>query len=211
MKQGDEIYKQMVESYLETYGEKLLSENEKMKTEKIDEFAPNLHNTVFSYIQNDKKKKKIFPIKYLSVAASVIFCVLLVPAVIRHFEVEQYTNYEAVISQNISVTAGKMIPLKFTLPENYVVTNTLEDNGTSIYFLEEEKQSDEIFLSLKLENMPNEKPALFKEISLNNQSVYILGESTYNSVTFSKDGITYFLSNQKDISILLQLAEIILS
>ncbi len=99
----------------------------------------------------------------------------------------------------------QLMPLPFSLPENFTVEKSEVDDGQSIYYLNNTLQ-DDVVLTMEY---ADDTEKLFEGLTpydLDGTPVYLRSSGGYNFLTFQQDGILYTLSCKHDVNTLLELA-----
>lgn len=100
-----------------------------------------------------------------------------------------------------------IIPLSFALPPNLMVASVEEDNGKSIYYLQN-TQADDVVLTL--EYADEYDFAGLDTAQINGSTVYYKYRSDYSLVTFEKEGVLYEMTCKHDVATLMDLSSYIL-
>ncbi len=101
-----------------------------------------------------------------------------------------------------------VIPLNATLPPNFTISATGQDEGRTIYYIDN-TEKDNVVLTMQYANELPDTSAL-KEVPINGQVAYGGYNPDYATLVFIKDGVLYELTSQYDINTLISLGESIL-
>ncbi len=113
----------------------------------------------------------------------------------------------SVPNRTADVEPYEIIPLRFSLSEEFSVSHVEQDREETVYYLENTQQ-DDVVLALKRADQADTE-GLYA-ISVEDQTVYGAYRADFSLLTFQKDGIVYEMSCCHDINTLLGLSQKIL-
>lgn len=100
------------------------------------------------------------------------------------------------------------IPLSASLPPNFTVSAQEQDEGKTIYYIDN-TEKDNVVLTMQYSDSLPDVSAL-KEVPINGQVAYGGYNPDFATLVFLKDGVLYELTSQYDINTLITLGESIL-
>ncbi len=213
----DELLRQMARQYAEQYGSRLRRENvslrqTRLQTPRMDWTAQELHR---------RRRSTRRGVGWSLAAALVVF--LLSYALLQSrvgdslFDPSDNapTTADASHSPNHSdgsfgsqVPEGEPIPLSFTLPSSFSVSDVEVDRGETIYSLDDNKDDDVVLkLSYSADSNPLPMVAGLTTFHMGDKTCYGLSTPDFKMLWIEKDGILYEMSCRYDYSTLLTLGE----
>ena len=196
---NENIYRHIAERYIDKMGQELLDEQNSNSNNLKHIDTANLDRRVYKGLNKGKGSRII------KFAVSVAACILLVFAI----PVFRWINENGEINKSSDMPSqenfetqveNELIPLSFSLPLNMEVKDKKEDNGMSIYYLEDTFNDDVVMqLERKGADFETEK---FTEINIDGYQVYGFSEDNYNMIKFEYQEITYTMTCRYDINTL---------
>lgn len=226
---------QIARRYAEHYGEILNAENAGLERQKVLTVTPGLDKKI-SRIGKTSGARRFYG--GLSALAAAVLLMLMIPRLIslndngvmspapsapassgaEHSAAAPAPQPSAAEAEHSASApppqsspaepAPELLPLTFTLPDNFRVTDSELDNGKSVYYLSN-AFFDDVVMTMELDSDEN----VFAELSpleINGQPVYYKYTSDFSVMAFEKRGITYVLTCKYDVNTLVPLAEAIL-
>lgn len=223
----EELLRQIATRYAQADGERLLAELAGLDRQEGSRITPRLDRRVRAISLQAKRRR------YARVAGLLAACLILAlaaPPLLRYgwrqdlssaqsspagygesAARDEVAEDEAVVVEE-APAAGvgdyAVIPLTFTLPENFAVAGVEQDNARSVYFLSDQR-FDDVVLTLERTTRPPETGGLV-EIEIDGVLTYGISTGDYSLLTFNSGDILYTLTCRYDINTLLPLGRSIL-
>jgi len=197
---SENIFEHIAQTYSESVGGELQNELKSLPPH----YTPRLDQLTAKRIRSLKRRKYT---RIAGIAAACLVFVLLIPAVYRLQNLKSYDT-----SENLSESAqtddseSTLIPLSFSPPENFSISDTGEDNGVSIYYLADIRQDDVV---MQLEYTTTAEPLFdsLKPVTISGNQAYGISTADYKMLTFVHDNILYTLTCQYDFNTLVLLSK----
>jgi hypothetical protein len=186
----EEIYKELADRYVEQYGARLQQEADELNT------RHPAHVSIRR--KTDRRLAQQRNRRYTAVFGALAACIVLFAAL------RLVLPDGAVLPPDIgTATPGPVIPLSFTLPAEFTVTDVDQDFGKTIYLMEH-KWRDNVVLTLE---HPEKAPVWddFERHVLHGETVYLKTRADFNLLAFERDGVLHSFSCRYDINTLIEL------
>ncbi|HBU11373.1 MAG TPA: hypothetical protein DEB31_01165, partial [Clostridiales bacterium] len=110
--------------------------------------------------------------------------------------------------QEESGSGNEVIPLGFTLPDNFSVTAVEQDVGKTVYYLQDMRLDDVVLTLERSDGFI--VPDGMSEYEINGQTAYGVYKPDYSFLTFESGGLIYEMTSKHDLNTLLELGAAIL-
>lgn len=202
--QNEAFFSALAKQYAETDGLRLQQEAAQ-STETPD--LSRLDGLTNRSFRKKRNRSAVRTMGYISMAAACVLLLLVGNSILRNIN---HKTAEAPSYNDASTEeATQLIPLHFTLPQDYTLQSAELDQGESMYHILDPYR-DEIILSLKTGALSPEI-ASYPISEINGFAVYGLSGEGYALMTFERDGVVFVLSCRSGMADLETLAEVILS
>lgn len=199
---SEDIYRHIAKEYTEYAGQKLSQEKESLPPEQKDSIT-RLDDLVTRRIKFLKKQKMIHLTGF---AAACLLLILLFP-VFRYIQRDDgKSGNTASDSAAHEPPKEEVIPLSFSLPDNFEVAQTEIDQGVSIYYLNNTYDDPVV---MQMEYMDTAEPVFnhLQPVHIKGRPAYGLAAADYKILTFVHDNILYTLTCEYDINTLVSISE----
>lgn len=226
---SEELLRHMASEYMEQLGAELRKELEELEKSKVSYLTPRLDERIRRETGAGRRPKKW--VRLASLLAAGLVLLLLVPQFLRLNQNSGLSSSAAAADNAVGTeetpqadgekAAGEMpdaapdevlefevIPITFALPRNLEVAQVTQDEGKTVYYLQDANLDDIVLTMEETEEQPAAEGLVETEIA--GHIVYALAESRFQLITFQKSGILYVLTCQHDLNTLVPLAESIL-
>lgn len=192
----EDIYRQIAQSYQQQSGEQLHRQRQLLEQAPPSEQWPTqrMDAVVRDKTRGNRRRKVI---RLTAAVAACFLLVVLAPLMVRLFSTQQ--NDAA--KENQAEGIMEIAPLSFTLPDNLSVAATEQDQGMTIYYLDD-TQKDPVVMQLESTETAELQTEGLVEIELEGQRVYAAATDSYNLLTFEYDETVYTLTCAHDINTL---------
>lgn len=211
---SEEIYRHIAGQYVESYGEQLKKEQQELTQSGVTPITPGLDRKV-RRISRRKNRR------FLHIGATIAACLAL--AVMAPFVLRPGLDSAGTPSSDASSSAPaapdssdapapqpvyEILPLSFTLPEQFSVDHVELDRERSVYYLAD-SLSDDVVLVLEKTDRPIDTQQ-YTALKIGGHDAYAYASGDYNLITFQYSGIRYEMTCAYDINTLVELGESIL-
>ena len=205
MRGNDELFREIAGKYIEQYGQAL--HNEQLALDRQPgAFIPtaNLERRVRRQIAAGKRRP------YLRAATALAACLaiaLLLPFVLRTGQFSPDSPSTPSTSPSVSASPQPdfaVIPLSAPLPPGFTQSGFEQDNGKSVYYIED-SYMDNVVITLEKTTMPDTTG--LTAIKLGDTVAYGTQSDGYSLLTFQSGGVVYELTCRHDINTLIELGE----
>lgn len=208
---NDEIYRIIASRYEEEIGRQLLSEKGMLEQQSPQPDTRRLDELVR---RGTRRRRNMKTARWAAaIAACVLFAVLAPLWYPLVSDIRQPDTAESSPSaaEEMPEAEGtqELIPLGFTLPENFTVEGVELDNGMSVYYLSDSRK-DPVVLQLQHTEADGLQTGGLTELEIGGRPVYGRSADAYHLLTFESNGLVYTLTCAYDINTLVPLCESIL-
>ena len=197
---NDKLFKEIADTYVERYGERLHKERGEIPPRE----TPWLDWRVKACINARSTRRSWAVAGMVAAALLLVFALPQLSSLITGFDPTQSLDSTPAPGQ----AQQSVIPLGFSLPEQFTVADVEQDQGKTIYYLRDAKQ-DDVVLTLEMDARVQTNG--LEEIPLERHTVHGAYRADYSMLTFSKDNIVYELSCRHDLNTLVELSRGILA
>lgn len=213
------VFERLAKQYAETYGEKLKLEALELERQNVGYITPRLDKKVR---QIGKTGGRLRYATGLAALAAGLLLILTLPNLLNlnspgitasapeapAAEAPAEAAPPAISSKPEPPSDTELLPLSFTLPDNFTVADKELDNGKSVYYLSDANLDDVV---LTMERNPLEDIfAELKPMTINNSQAYYKYSPDFSVLAFEHDSVTYVLTCKYDVNTLIPLGEAIL-
>ncbi len=190
----ESLFRHLAEQYTKQYGANLREELEQLPP------APETPRLDRKLKRGQQTHKRMRWLPGLVAAVACLALVLLIPSLLDRTPPSD--------SDPSSDTPSSII-LASLLPPNLSLTNTEQDQGYTIYYLDDQYQDDVVLTLAKAEGAPTTEG--MHPIDLDGQVAYGIATADYSLLTFDQDGLRYELTCRYDLNTLLDLGAALVS
>ncbi|MGL6201587.1 MAG: hypothetical protein ACRC3H_21940 [Lachnospiraceae bacterium] len=198
----ENIYERIAKEYMDYNGEMLQRESQSLPPFP-DETVNRLDNRVASQIRALKIRR------FTRLAGLAAACLLLVLAVPLVYLLQNTGNMRSADSSSESAAAEssvELIPLSFSLPDNFTVSDSKTDNGVSVYYLAD-THADDVVLQLEYTDTATPVFDSLKPVTIAGNEAYGYAAGSFKMVSFIHGDILYTLTCKYDINTLISISE----
>lgn len=206
--QKDRLFEQMAKDYAEQYGAQVKAEADQLEQEGVRYVSPKLDRRLKQEMERDKRRRYS---RGIALLAACVALMILLPRFLQQGEMPPVSASEASASSTASSGpessapgTPQVIPLSFTLPTTLTVTDAEEDNGLSIYYLEDERR-DHIVMTLEKAELDSAYLEL-TPLNLSGTTVYTMAGPDYQLLAFQQEDIAYVMTCKHDLNTLIDLS-----
>ncbi|MDL2234202.1 hypothetical protein LJC63_11585 [Ruminococcaceae bacterium OttesenSCG-928-L11] len=199
----NELFRQMASQYVEQAGETLRREKEQLDREQPHILTPRMDETVLGHSSPPRQNRR----SLWATLAACILLALLMPGIVLWLDLNQGgmtgSPSQAASSDTAAAPAEyAVIPLSFTLPDNFRVEEVEQDREKSIYYLDD-TMKDPVVMTLEYGSAPD--TAGLVSISTRGGDLWGMTYADYSIVLFEKDGVIHTITCQNDINTLVDI------
>lgn len=212
----EHIYEHIAKEYSDYTGEKLRRESQSLPPFP-DETVNRLDSRVASQIRALKIRR------FTRLAGLTAACLLLVMAVPLVYLIKNTGSMNSADSSSESAasdsseasdttesaaaeSSGELIPLSFSLPDNFSVSDSKTDDGVSVYYLTDTHADDVV---LQLEYTDTASPAFdsLKPVTIAGNEAYGFASGSFKMLSFIHGDILYTLTCKYDFNTLISISK----
>lgn len=215
---NEKIYRTIASRYQRETGEQLLREKAMLEQQSPGADTRRLDELVR---RGTSRRKKIKTARWTAVIAACLLVLVLVPLwgplLTKMGQSDSARVNESAAAEAPNGAAAseaqpgqeELIPLHFTLPDNFTVEKAELDNGLSVYHLGDSCR-DPVVMQLGYSDAYELQTDGLTQLTVNGQPVYGRSGDAYHLLTFESGGIVYTLTCAYDINTLVPICENIL-
>lgn len=207
----DTLFKRMASSYADMQGEELKKEFEMLEQNSPPTITPELDAKVKGKL---RKKNRSYG-RIWGILAACLLIAVMIPVISTQINGQLGVTQSSIVGEQQEAASGEsntaeegVIPLSFTLPENFSVLEVEQDVGKTIYYLQD-MRLDNVVLTLQRSD-GFIVPDGLNEYEINGETVHGIYKTDFSFLTFEKDGIVYEMTSEHDIDTLLELGTAII-
>jgi len=198
----ENIYEHIAKEYTDYTSEMLQRESQSLPPFP-DETINRLDNRVASQIRTLKIRR------FTRLAGLAAACLLLVLAVPLVYMLQNTGNKRSADSSSESAAAessAELIPLSFSLPDNFTVSDSKIDNGVSVYYLTD-THADDVVLQLEYTDTATPVFDSLKPVTIAGNEAYGYAAGSFKMISFIHGDILYTLTCKYDINTLISISK----